>query len=308
MAAGGHITIEGNVAKGFEAVRDAFLENFSRRKELGGACCVYRHGEKVVDLWGGSGTSRRGSPGRRTPWRWCTRPRRASPCPRRACRPQRVGARNAAGLSRISLGFYQSELLWRFDHPARHNVRAWMRPPRFRTKDVTTCMGSTTAQGPPLQAIYARSDIALSSAERDRRPGISPVSQLNTQPVVSPVNASPPPLAGVNASLGAGANWLALPREGLAPPIFCLLVRTPLGVLVALDASAAHRRDDAKFGEMGPDCVRDRGQLADEEMPCRMQHQARLLLPLLDRDKPHAGQATTYLALPRRWKEPSTAS
>jgi CubicO group peptidase (beta-lactamase class C family) len=22
-------------------------------KELGAACCVYRHGEKVVDLWGG---------------------------------------------------------------------------------------------------------------------------------------------------------------------------------------------------------------------------------------------------------------
>lgn len=38
---------------GFEAVRDAFAENFSRRNELGGACCVYHQGEKVVDLWGG---------------------------------------------------------------------------------------------------------------------------------------------------------------------------------------------------------------------------------------------------------------
>jgi CubicO group peptidase (beta-lactamase class C family) len=46
-------TIEGFVGRGFEAVRDAFAENFSKRRELGGACCVYRRGEKVVDLWGG---------------------------------------------------------------------------------------------------------------------------------------------------------------------------------------------------------------------------------------------------------------
>jgi CubicO group peptidase (beta-lactamase class C family) len=34
-------------------VREAFAENFERRHELGGACCVYRGGEKIVDLWGG---------------------------------------------------------------------------------------------------------------------------------------------------------------------------------------------------------------------------------------------------------------
>ena len=28
-------------------------ENSARRGELGGACCAYHHGEKVVDLWGG---------------------------------------------------------------------------------------------------------------------------------------------------------------------------------------------------------------------------------------------------------------
>src|SRR5205807_8889588 len=33
-------------------------------------------------------------------------------------------------------------------------------------------------------------DVAFSSAERDRHLGIRPVSQLNTWPVVSPVNAS----------------------------------------------------------------------------------------------------------------------
>jgi len=45
--------VHGYISKGYEAVRDAFHENFTRRKELGGACCVYRNGEKVVDLWGG---------------------------------------------------------------------------------------------------------------------------------------------------------------------------------------------------------------------------------------------------------------
>jgi CubicO group peptidase (beta-lactamase class C family) len=45
--------IEGHVSSGFEPVRIAFEENFTRRQELGGACCVYYRGEKVVDLWGG---------------------------------------------------------------------------------------------------------------------------------------------------------------------------------------------------------------------------------------------------------------
>jgi CubicO group peptidase (beta-lactamase class C family) len=43
----------GHVSPGFEAVREAFAENFTRRRELGGACCAFVHGEKVVDLWGG---------------------------------------------------------------------------------------------------------------------------------------------------------------------------------------------------------------------------------------------------------------
>jgi CubicO group peptidase (beta-lactamase class C family) len=45
--------VEGQVSPGFEGVRDAFIDNFARRRELGGACCVYRHGEKIVDIWGG---------------------------------------------------------------------------------------------------------------------------------------------------------------------------------------------------------------------------------------------------------------
>jgi len=50
------------VSAGFDAVRDAFAENFSRRHELGGACCVYHRGEKVVDLWGGVRNKSTGEP------------------------------------------------------------------------------------------------------------------------------------------------------------------------------------------------------------------------------------------------------
>lgn len=53
MAAARHAEIHGSVSTGFEAMRDAFVENFAHRKELGAGCCVYRDGEKVVDLWGG---------------------------------------------------------------------------------------------------------------------------------------------------------------------------------------------------------------------------------------------------------------
>lgn len=56
------IPIEGQVSAGFEAVRDAFAENFLRRHELGGACCVYHHGKKVVDLWGGVRNKATGEP------------------------------------------------------------------------------------------------------------------------------------------------------------------------------------------------------------------------------------------------------
>lgn len=54
--------IHGFVSPGFEAVRDAFAENFSRRHELGAACCVYHRGEKVVDLWGGVRNKATGEP------------------------------------------------------------------------------------------------------------------------------------------------------------------------------------------------------------------------------------------------------
>ena len=54
--------VEGHVSRGFEAVRDAFEENFARRGELGGGCCAYHRGEKVVDLWGGVRNKMTGEP------------------------------------------------------------------------------------------------------------------------------------------------------------------------------------------------------------------------------------------------------
>jgi CubicO group peptidase (beta-lactamase class C family) len=57
-----HTTVEGHVSRGFEAVREAFAENFTRRRELGGACCVFHNGEKVVDLWGGIRNKQTGEP------------------------------------------------------------------------------------------------------------------------------------------------------------------------------------------------------------------------------------------------------
>jgi CubicO group peptidase (beta-lactamase class C family) len=56
------VTVEGHVSHGFEAVREVFAENFTRRRELGGACCVYRNGETVVDLWGGIRNKQTGEP------------------------------------------------------------------------------------------------------------------------------------------------------------------------------------------------------------------------------------------------------
>jgi CubicO group peptidase (beta-lactamase class C family) len=54
--------ISGFVKPGFEAVREAFAENFESRNELGAACCIYHHGEKVVDLWGGVRNESTGAP------------------------------------------------------------------------------------------------------------------------------------------------------------------------------------------------------------------------------------------------------
>lgn len=55
-------SVRGEVARGFEPVRDAFAENFRTRGEVGGACAVYLRGENVVDLWGGARDHATGAP------------------------------------------------------------------------------------------------------------------------------------------------------------------------------------------------------------------------------------------------------
>jgi len=54
--------VHGEVARGFERVRDTFAENLRVRGELGAAFAVYRGGERVVDLWGGVGDHETGAP------------------------------------------------------------------------------------------------------------------------------------------------------------------------------------------------------------------------------------------------------
>lgn len=47
------VTVHGFVARGFEAVREAFAANFEHEGDVGAACAVYRRGEPVVDVWAG---------------------------------------------------------------------------------------------------------------------------------------------------------------------------------------------------------------------------------------------------------------
>src|SRR3954453_15215801 len=46
--------IAGNVAPGWNPVRDAFEANFATTEEVGAGVSVYHRGHKGVDLWGGS--------------------------------------------------------------------------------------------------------------------------------------------------------------------------------------------------------------------------------------------------------------
>jgi len=54
--------IHGRVEAGWEAVRAAFAENFEKHGDVGAACCVYREGRCVVDLWGGVADPASGRP------------------------------------------------------------------------------------------------------------------------------------------------------------------------------------------------------------------------------------------------------
>lgn len=59
----GDVDTAGHCDRQFAPVRDAFESNFSSRGDLGASMAVYRHGEPVVDLWGGWK-----DPGHTEPW------------------------------------------------------------------------------------------------------------------------------------------------------------------------------------------------------------------------------------------------
>jgi len=54
--------IKGEVASGFEPVREAFAKNFESHEEVGAAFALYVKGEKVVDIWGGTADVETGRP------------------------------------------------------------------------------------------------------------------------------------------------------------------------------------------------------------------------------------------------------
>ena len=56
------MTVDGVVEAGWGGVREAFVANFEERGEVGASVCVYAHGTKVVDLWGGVADPASGRP------------------------------------------------------------------------------------------------------------------------------------------------------------------------------------------------------------------------------------------------------
>ncbi|MFT7579823.1 MAG: CubicO group peptidase (beta-lactamase class C family) [Myxococcota bacterium] len=54
--------VQGLVSPGFEPVAETFRENLTKRGGVGASLCVYRRGEKVVDIWGGKADKKTGAP------------------------------------------------------------------------------------------------------------------------------------------------------------------------------------------------------------------------------------------------------
>ena len=103
------------------------------------------------------------------------------------------------------------------------NVRARMRPPRFRAKNFSTCTRSPTARGPPTQAI-ARGWCCLLFLRTRSAP-------RNWTRFAARYPARGLPCERFTAALASRAScitrgrggWLDLPRGGLSPPILCQL-------------------------------------------------------------------------------------
>jgi CubicO group peptidase (beta-lactamase class C family) len=57
---GDAMMVHGEVAPGFDAVRDAFEANFAHNGDVGAAFTLYANGQKVVDIWGGVADAKTG--------------------------------------------------------------------------------------------------------------------------------------------------------------------------------------------------------------------------------------------------------
>jgi hypothetical protein len=66
----------------------------------------------------------------------------------------------------------------------------------------------------------------------------------------------------------------------------------PSGLLAKLlNTSTADRRNVAKLGTMGPDCIDHRGLLSNKQVPRAMEHQTALLFRCLGWHEPHVDPA-----------------
>ena len=106
---------------------------------------------------------------------------------------------------------------------------------------------------PSLQASCAGTDVAFSSAVRDRHLGIRPVSQLNTQPVVSPVNASRRPSRDAAHHSGPGRLAKPYPVEDLHLLSFASFLAHSAGGQRSGERGDVHvvpatRHDDSRCG------------------------------------------------------------
>jgi len=94
-------------------------------------------------------------------------------------------------------------------------------------------------------------DVAFSSAERDQHLELRPLSLLNTQPMVPPVNASPAPSRVPAHYTGPEAVGWTLLRGGLPPPILCqvCLAHAACGRLLPLKSCRISRIERPLMGK-----------------------------------------------------------
>ena len=103
-----------------------------------------------------------------------------------------------------------------------------------------------------MQASTSWDDVAFSSTERDRHLGIRPVSQLDTWPMVSPVNASRRPSR--DAAHHSGSGWLVRP----SPWGTCTSYSWPAFLAHSEPGQKRGSRSEERFNPLRGMCLRRR--------------------------------------------------